>query len=51
MAFSMQEMRVVAARVLERTRLAAVGSPGEPGRRGLTMAPAGGVPVALVARL
>jgi cytochrome P450 len=51
MAFSMQEMRVVAARVLERTRLAAVGSPGEPVRRGLTMAPAGGVPVALVARL
>jgi cytochrome P450 len=50
MAFSLLEMRVVAARVLERTRLAAVGAPGQPVRRGLTMAPAGGVPVALVQR-
>jgi cytochrome P450 len=50
MAFSMQEMRVVAARVLERTRLAPVGSPGEAVRRGLTMAPAGGVPVTLLSR-
>jgi len=50
MAFSMQEMRIVAARVLERTELAAVGVPGAPVRRGLTMAPANGVAVALVAR-
>jgi cytochrome P450 len=49
-AFSMLEMRVVAARVLERTRLAPVGAPGEAVRRGLTMAPAGGVPVTLVDR-
>ena len=50
MAFSLLEMRVVASRVFARTRLVPASAPGAPVRRGLTMAPAGGVVVRLAAR-
>lgn len=51
MAFALYEMRVVMARLLSRVELAAAAGPApRPIRRGVTIAPAGGVSVQIVGR-
>ncbi len=51
MAFALYEMKVVIATVLGRARLELAGSPSRVGRRGISIAPAGGVRVVLERRL